>query len=265
MIATTKAVELWLRHATGVEKLNVPEGLVRVTEAVELNKDPIPILSTFGKKEFAAIVGFIDMRGFSGRSRGLCPTEVAALVRPFITAVVDAAARHQCFIDKTIGDEVMLIMPEFGEDAVCSDAGIEHRDSMILSLGSLIADIAKATRAIEPPVRFSSGFAYGRLILDRIGASAYQEWTCYGNVVNAAKRIQAEGNRGGAPDSDLLAIGAIDADEPGWADEVRAWANMHDQVGPLTLIKPLVETTDLKGVGLTTFLSCQVAPHEWLS
>ncbi len=216
MIPTTKAVELWLHHAEGVEKLNVPEGLASVTEAVELNKDPTPILSTFGQKEFAAIAGFIDMRGFSDRSRGLCPADVAGLVRPFIAAVIDAAARHQCIIDKTIGDEVMLIMPEFGEDAVCSDAGLEHRGPMVMALAFLVADIVKSTRAIEPPERFSCGFAYGRLTLDRIGASTYGEWTCYGNVVNAAKRIQVTREPNNAPDSDLLAIGAIDADEPGW-------------------------------------------------
>ena len=263
MLEASPGVEAWMRHIAGVEKLNVPEGLVWATEAVELNKERQHVLSTFGDKVFPALVGFVDMRGFSRRSQGKSPAEVQGIAGPFITAVVDTAKRHQCIIDKTIGDEVMIIMPLFGADAVGSDAGLESRNGLVMRLSSLVADLALAANALRPSAHFSSGFAMGRLVLGQVGSDGYSEWTCYGTAVNVAKRIQAE-KPAGAPDtSNLLAVGAIDADEPEWAGELEAWKNLHDQLGPLRLLSPTIQTKELKGVGQTTFLASEVAPHDW--
>lgn len=263
MLEMTPAVEAWMQHVAGIKKLNVPEGLVHLGEAVELNNEPQRVLSTFGDREFTALVGFVDMRGFSSLSRGKRPADVRTVAAPFISAVVGIATKHQCIIDKTIGDEVMLVMPHFGADAVSSDAGIHERGSLLLALSSLLADLSLAVAALVPPLRFSAGFAMGQLMLARVGGHGYGEWTFYGNAVNAAKRIQAERPEAAPEGSDLVAVGALDVEEPSWAGELRAWMNLNGQVGPVQLVNPSIRTKDLKGVGPTTFLISEVATHDW--
>lgn len=248
-----------MQHIAGVVKLNVPEGLVRVDEAVELNKESQRVLSTFGDQEFVALVGFIDMRGFSGLSQGKTPREVQAIAAPFIAAVVDVAHKHRCIIDKTNGDEVMIVMPEFGADAVCSDAGLDFRGSLLAALSSLIADLTHSIGALVPVVHFSCCFAKGRLVLGNVGSGSFSEWTVYGNVVNAAKRIQSEQPADARKSSNVLSVGAIDADEPGWADELRAWESLNGQAGLLRMLSPVIHTKELEGVGKVTFLSSDVA------
>src|SRR5438445_487161 len=71
-------------------------------------------IDSFGKREFFAGICFIDMQGFSDLARDKSPSEVRALVAPFLESVVRAATVLKCFIDKTIGDEVMLVMPFTG-------------------------------------------------------------------------------------------------------------------------------------------------------
>lgn len=257
MIATTPAVESWIRHIAGFEKLDVPDGLGSANEAIELNKDSHEILPTFGDKEFTAIVGFVDMRGFSALARGQSPREVKRVVEPFLAAVVEVAAKHDCIIDKLIGDEAMIIMPYFGLDSTWADTRLQSRDG-ILSLSALAADLIRAIGELATPLHFSAGFAKGRLVIGRVGTESYSEWTCYGNVVNVAKRIQSETPLVVCGASNQLSVGCLEADEPEWADEMKAWLALGDEVGPLRLVDPAVQSKDLKGVGQVTFLTSRI-------
>src|SRR5947199_5264477 len=111
MVASTAKLQAWLRHKAGLQRILNTSGIQDLNEAVELNKDGQEIISSFGKRDFVAMVGFIDMRGFSTAARGKTPTQVREIVAPFISVVVEVATRHDCFIDKSIGDEVMVVMP----------------------------------------------------------------------------------------------------------------------------------------------------------
>ena len=188
MIPTSEPLEKWLLHIMGQQELKPKEGMRRLTEAVELNREAPKILSTFGNKEFSGVTGFVDMRGFSTKAQGKSPAKVLAIAKPFVDIVIATAKKRQWIVDKTIGDEVMVICPLFSEDVHLSDVGLAYRDDPLIEAVSFVSDILLAFKDNGLEDRLSAGFALGRLIMDRVGTPDYGEWTCYGNVVNTAKR-----------------------------------------------------------------------------
>jgi class 3 adenylate cyclase len=244
-----------------VQILPVP-GRRPLEEAVDLNRDGARVISTFGKRRFAALIGFIDMRGFSERARGKPPAEVRDLAAPFVAATVDVARRHRCFIDKTIGDEVMVVMPSFGRDVGLSSLNLRVRNPLLLEMGELIVDLIEAMSACLPGVGFAAGFSMGDVVLDRVGSQDYGEWTVYGNSVNAAMRLQSMPIRDSAlsecKERHWLVTGAIEADEPEWKGELKAWVGVVPSVGRLRLVNPVLESNEFKGVGLMCYVATEV-------
>ena len=78
---------------------------------------------SYGKKEFDAAICFIDMVGFTEKARGKAPKEISAIVSPFLCTVITAAKESKCYVDKTIGDEVMVVMPALPLCAPCPVRG----------------------------------------------------------------------------------------------------------------------------------------------
>lgn len=84
MVPTSDALAKWLLHASGQVRLRPRRGMMRLEEAVELNRSGSKIISTFGRKQFGAMIGFIDMHGFSERAKGRSPASVRDIALPFI-------------------------------------------------------------------------------------------------------------------------------------------------------------------------------------
>ena len=78
------------------------------------------------------------MVGFSALTCGKAPAEVEATVKPFISSVIEACTRHHFFVEKTIGDEVMVVAPLFPE---VSDP-LRHSDFVILARQMTTLDTA---------------------------------------------------------------------------------------------------------------------------
>ena len=262
MIATSEPVSRWISHVWGDAQLAPKPGMMRLQEAVDLNRTANTIISTFGNKEFQALVGFMDMRGFSDRTKGMRPAQVRDIAAPFVEAVVSVATDHHCFIDKTIGDEVMIVMPYFSDDAVLADIGLRDRDPFLLELSAFVADVLIRLSSERPALQLSAGFAVGPVTLGRVGNRDFAEWTVYGNVVNAAKRLQGVAANLSPGDSHALAVGALVSDDPEWKEELDAWVNISDHIGTLRLINPTTQNGNMKGVGEVRYLSAQIARKE---
>jgi class 3 adenylate cyclase len=256
MIATSEGLEKWLFHASEKVPLERDPNLGIIEKAAELNKRGGEIIDTFGQRQFSAAVGFIDMRGFSDLAKAKSPSEVRDIAGPFVEAIVDVATQHHGFIDKTIGDEVMIVLPDFPGDAVVSKAGLPRRNLMTIEIAKLVG--ALATRA--PDRRFSSGFAIGEVILDRVGGDGYGEWTVYGNTVNAAKRLQSIKPMEGSPlvsaDLNLLAVGAIEAEYPEIHNNLSNLQLLWPNPGRPEMISATIERREFKGVGPLTYFTC---------
>lgn len=263
MIPTSDALAKWLSHILGKVELRPKPGMRRLEEAIELNKDADKIRSTFGDQEFQALTGFIDMREFSSRSKGRSPRGVRDIAAPFVATVVEIAGKHEAFIDKTIGDEVMIIMPSVGEDVALSDIGLRGTtDPFLFRLSDFLVEAIELLSVRVPGAVFAGGFAVGRIILDEVGAKNYRELTAYGNSVNAAKRLQflAGENRidSASTGSHRIAVGALKDEEPSYEQELNSWLKISPDIGQLQLINATLGTTECKGVGPVSYLSADV-------
>lgn len=258
MIPLSKKLEQWCRHKTGEEKILNTKGWTQQLCSAELNEDANRIISSFGNKEFEALVGFIDMQGFSTLAQGKSPAEVRDIAAPFISVVIEAARKYGCFIDKTIGDEVMVVMPWYDQDTILSDAELPHRKIHIYELSYLLRDLIHHLKLCLPSVRFSAGFAFGSLILDRVGGKEYSEWTVYGACVNAAKRLQSRPRIDEWDGHHVLAVGQLEAEASHFRHQVEMWASTQFAGDPVKRISPFFGTEPFKGVGSVIFAQAAI-------
>lgn len=261
MIALRHEAECWLKHIAGESRLPYELGIQSINEAVELNKNGEQIVSSFGNQTFEAVVGFVDMRGFSEAATGKSPQQVKEIADPFVSAVIAAACNEDCFIDKTIGDEVMFIMPRFGRDAELSDLRLATRNLLLVDATALLHRIMRETEKFSSPYQLSAGMAFGSVLLTRVGIEAYSEWTVYGNTVNAAKRLQSRAGQSAQSDAHLLAVGAISSEQPTFREELHCWLKQIVPAGggPLLFDNTDILVEPMKGVGEVVFVSSVVS------
>jgi adenylate cyclase len=159
---------VWRRHLVGAATRMV------LQHSVDAESEP-------------ACAGFVDIVGYTTRSRSMSPDELASLVERFESVVTDLITEHSGRVVKTIGDEIFFVVDDPVEAAWL---GVElteqhvHDDSF-------------------PNVRV--GMAYGDL-LHRLG-------DVFGPVVNMASRLTSVARPGRAVVDKQLA--KLAQDEPG--------------------------------------------------
>jgi hypothetical protein len=170
----SKTLEAWLLHRYGKKQLD--ESWIQCeTKALELNSN-FNKIKTFGKKDFYGFVGFIDLVGFSSSVKGKAPSEVANFILPFLNDVCKAVTSNNGMIDKTIGDEIMFVIPDISE---------EEGVPPILSINSLIGSIKR----MKGKYSFRFGLSYGKMYLGRVIGGNYKEWSVFGESINLSKRL----------------------------------------------------------------------------
>lgn len=138
--------------------------------AVEAGRALLPADVSDLHDDRSAAVGFIDITGFTRLTRGLSSAELAALLEPFETMVLECALAHGGKVIKNLGDEVMFIAPDAAAAAEIALGALER--------------IGADDRL--PPVH--AGLAFGPVL--RRGGDVY------GEVVNVAARITGLARRG---------------------------------------------------------------------
>jgi class 3 adenylate cyclase len=176
----TKRYANWLLHRTGtaVDYSSLPH---LIPDSLDHNTKGPDCLKTFNKREFDCFVGFIDLKGFSEFASGKKPKQISEYLVPFLTQIIDLLTKCECLIDKTIGDEVMFILPnpeDFGGYMVVSD---------LLQLFRLLSTFSSNYSSYK----YRIGLSYGTHYLDRIDAKDYTEWTVAGESIIAARRIMS--------------------------------------------------------------------------
>ncbi len=143
-----------------------------------LGKSPATIeVGTQIRKRMA--VAFCDIRNLTSLSADMGNEEKFGFVTAFLKEVTPIFSRHGGFIDKYIGDSVMVIFPEKPEDSMKASLEIlSHFHSPDLS-----QDCAK--------IRVGIGIHYGIMTLGVIGADERMENTVIGDAVNTASRMQS--------------------------------------------------------------------------
>ena len=141
-----------------------------------------------GGKRVPATVMFCDIRGFTAMVENQPPEETIELLNTYYTLMFDAIAGQGGVVNQMIGDGLMAIfgapMPVAEPPLAAVRAALDMAE-MIQLLNVERAALAKA------PLAIGIGIATGEVIAGYTGTQARATYTCIGDAVNLAARLEA--------------------------------------------------------------------------
>lgn len=143
---------------------------------------------SLGGNHITASAMFVDIRGFTTIAEAQNPTETIDLLNGYYEIMFDAIQRFGGNVNQIQGDGILAIFgapitqPNHAEQAV--RAGIE----MLLNLHAFNWDRALQGRT---PIHIGIGIASGSMVAGYAGTQNRATYTCIGDTVNLAARIEA--------------------------------------------------------------------------
>jgi adenylate cyclase len=140
-------------------------------------------------QERTATVLFSDIRNFTTLTTGRSSTEVLAWLNNYLTAMSEIVDANRGFLNKFIGDGIMIIfgvpLSEGTEQDACRAA--RTASQMVRRVEEL-----NAQRKPEwPELKIGIGIHTGRLTAGNVGASNRLEYSVIGETVNLASRLES--------------------------------------------------------------------------
>jgi class 3 adenylate cyclase len=134
-----------------------------------------------------ATVMFCDIRGFTALAESQPPEETIDLLNSYYTLMFDAINGHGGVVNQMIGDGLMAIfgapLPLPGHAEAAALAALDMIE-MIELLG------VERREAGRPPIRIGIGVASGELVAGYTGTQQRATYTCIGDTVNVAARLE---------------------------------------------------------------------------
>ena len=141
-----------------------------------------------GGKRVNGTVMFADIRGFTSLAETQPPEETIELLNTFYTLMFDAIAGHGGIVSQIAGDGLMAI---FGAPLPLAD----HGDAAVRAALDMIEMIelfnVEQVAAGKPPIRIGIGIATGDMVAGYTGTQHRATYTCIGDTVNVAARLEA--------------------------------------------------------------------------
>lgn len=138
-------------------------------------------------EERQVAVLFVDIVGFTGHSEGLPADRVVALLRSFRTRMARCVFANGGTLDKYIGDEVMATFGSLGSDHRHAANAVACGIAMLEEMGRWNA---KRRRRGTFEVAVGIGIHYGPCVVGNVGSETQLEFTCVGDTVNCAQRLE---------------------------------------------------------------------------
>jgi len=139
-----------------------------------------------GKKQEATVL-FSDIRGFTTISERLSAEELVSSLNTYFNTMVGIIIEHKGIIDKFIGDAIMAI---FGAPVLHDDDPYQAVSTGLQMLGALENFNKKQIVMGKPPFRIGIGLNTGEVVVGNIGSTQKLEYTCIGDTVNLASRLE---------------------------------------------------------------------------
>lgn len=131
---------------------------------------------------------FSDIRSFTAISERLSPHEVVDFLNEYMSLMVDCVNRTHGIVDKFIGDAIMATW------GVPSSRGNDTENAIncaLLMRKVLIEYNRNRGGPRKPIIKIGCGINTGEVITGQIGSTERMEYTCIGDAVNLASRIEA--------------------------------------------------------------------------
>jgi adenylate cyclase len=191
------AVLLKARVGASLEKKRLRDqqkALMRRFATPEVAQDLQQSGFALGGKRVRATVLFCDIRGFTTLAESQPPEETIELLNTYYTLMFDAISGHGGIVSHMAGDGLMAI---FGAPLPLPD----HADAAVRSAVDMIEMIAlfNAERAAarKPSIRIGVGIASGDMVAGYTGTNERATYTCIGDTVNLASRLEAHTKEAG--------------------------------------------------------------------
>ena len=142
-------------------------------------------------EERTATVMFTDIRSFTALSAGKPPAEVLMWLNQYMTAMDEVIRLHGGFLNKFIGDGLMIIFGLPLSHGVRQDAGrgLHAAIAMLKRVEQLNRENSKYPE--RPQLRIGVGIHTGKLMAGSIGSANRQEYSVIGETVNLASRLES--------------------------------------------------------------------------
>jgi adenylate cyclase len=161
--------------------------LLRRFAAPEVAQDLQSSGFALGGKRVEASVMFSDIRGFTPLAESQSPEETIELLNTYYTLMFSAISGHGGIVSLMIGDGLMAI---FGAPLPVP----EHRESAVRAALEMmeLVDLFNLERAAagKPAIRIGVGVASGEMVAGYAGTTDRATYTCIGDIVNLASRIE---------------------------------------------------------------------------
>lgn len=154
----------------------------------EVAEDLLATGFALGGKYVEASAMFSDIRGFTTISESQSPEDTIELLNTYYTLMFDAISGHEGVVNQIVGDGLMAIFgapasnPEHARCAV--DAALE-----MVELVELFNQEQASQGKLE--LQIGVGVATGQLIAGYTGTQNRATYTCVGDAVNVAARLES--------------------------------------------------------------------------
>ena len=143
---------------------------------------------SIGGRRVRATVMFVDIRDFTPLAESQPPEETIELLNNYYALMFDAISGHGGIVTLMIGDGLMAV---FGAPLPLQ----EHEENAVRAAQEMIDLIAlfneERKASSRPPIRIGVGISSGEMIAGYAGTKARATYTCIGDTVNLAARIEA--------------------------------------------------------------------------
>lgn len=193
------AVLLKARIGASLEKKRLRDQqreLIRTFATSEVAAELMVTGFELGGKYVEATAMFSDIRGFTSITEAQSPAETIELLNTYYTLMFDAIGGHGGVVNQMVGDGLMAI---FGAPVPHPD----HREQAVraaLEMVELVELFNQERAALEKvQIRIGVGIASGQVIAGFTGTQHRATYTCVGDTVNLAARLEAHTKIVGEP------------------------------------------------------------------
>ncbi len=162
--------------------------LVRRFATTEVAQDMAQSGFALGGRRVQGSVMFSDIRGFTALVESQPPEETIELLNTYYTLMFDAISSHGGVVNQMIGDGLMAI---FGAPLPLPDhaaCAVRAALEMIEMIGLFNAERVAEGKA---GIAIGIGIASGEMVAGYTGTQSRATYTCIGDTVNLAARLEA--------------------------------------------------------------------------